>query len=389
MMKIRAVRTKLYQWTGAVTTGDTIFATPVSLLPFQRDSQAAYRFFSWLVVEVETDEGLVGLGNAGLCPDITKAIVDAKLAPLLVGENPLNTEYLYEKMYRSSVAFGRKGAVVAAISALDIALWDLKGLALGQPVFMLLGGRTKELIPTYYSRLYTRDLDRLQEEAAHYQREGFTGMKLRCGYPLTEGRAGMKKNVEMVKVVRETVGDDVDIMLEAYMGFNFAYARALLKELEPFNLRWVEELLLPDEIHLFSKLREYTDIPLSGGEHEYTRYGFYDLAAAGALDIFQFDTNRVGGFTEAQKICTLAQAHGIEVIPHGGQMHNLHVVMSSFAAPMAEYFPMTGIEVGNELFWYIFDGEAVAQDGKLQLDDARAGVGLTLKANPEHFNIIS
>ena len=387
-MKIRAVRTKLYQWTGPVTTGDTIFATPVSLLPFQHDSQAAYRFFSWLVVEVETDEGLIGIGNAGLCPDVTKVIVDSKLAPLLLGENPLNTEYLYEKMYRSSVAFGRKGAVLAAISALDIALWDIKGIALGQPVFMLLGGRTKERIETYYSRLYTRDLDRLQEEAAQYKREGFTGMKLRCGYPLTEGRAGMKKNVEMVKVVRETVGDDVDIMLEAYMGFNFAYARAFLKELEPFNLRWAEELLLPDEIHLFSKLRDYTDIPLSGGEHEYTRFGFHDLAMAGALDIFQFDTNRVGGFTEAQKICTLAQVHGIEVIPHGGQMHNLHVVMSSFAAPMAEYFPQTGIEVGNELFWYIFDGEAVAQNGKLQLDDGRPGVGLTLKPDPEHFNVI-
>jgi L-rhamnonate dehydratase len=387
-MKIRLVRTKLYKWTGPVTTGDTIFATPVSLLPFQRDSQAAYRFFSWLVVEVETDEGHIGIGNAGLCPDVTKAIVDSKLAPLLIGENPLNTEYLYEKMYRSSVAFGRKGAVLAAISALDIALWDIKGIALGQPVFMLLGGRTKEQIDTYYSRLYTRQLDQLQEEAAHYKHEGFTGMKLRCGYPLTEGRAGMKKNVEMVKVVRETVGDDVEIMLEAYMGFNFAYARALLKELEPYNLRWVEELLLPDEIHLFSKLKEHTDIPLSGGEHEYTRFGFHDLVKAGALDIFQFDTNRVGGFTEAQKICTLAQVNGIEVIPHGGQMHNLHVVMSSFASPMAEYFPQTGIEVGNEMFWYIFDGEAVAQNGKLQLDDQRPGVGLTLKPNPEHFNII-
>src|ERR1700743_2104859 len=134
-MKISVVRTKLYQWTGPVTTGDTIFATPVSLLPFQRDSQAAYRFFSWLVVEVETDNGLIGIGNAGLCPDICKSIVDSKLASLLIGENPLNTEYLYEKMYRSSVAFGRKGAVLAAISALDIALWDLKGLAMQQPVF--------------------------------------------------------------------------------------------------------------------------------------------------------------------------------------------------------------------------------------------------------------
>jgi L-rhamnonate dehydratase len=388
-MKIQSVTTKLYQWKGPVKTTDTIFATPVSLLPFQEDSQAPYRFFSWLVVEITTDDGYIGYGNAGLSPDVTKLIIDSKLKSLLIGENPMNTEYLYEKMYRSSVAYGRKGSVIAAISALDIALWDIKGQALKQPVFMLLGGRTKEYIPTYYSRLYTRDLDSLQQEAIHYKSEGFTGMKLRCGYPLTEGMAGMRKNVEMVKVVRDAVGDDVDIMLEAYMGFNFAYARQLLKELEPYNLRWVEELLLPDEIHNFAKLKQYTDIPLSGGEHEYTRFGFYDLLKADALDIFQFDTNRVGGFTEAQKICTMAQLHGVEIIPHGGQMHNLHVVMSSFASPMAEYFPQTEIEVGNEMFWYIFDGEAIAENGRLQLDDNKPGMGLTLKTEGlEHFNII-
>jgi L-rhamnonate dehydratase len=388
-MKITRVRTKLYQWKGPVKTADTIFATPLSFLPFQDDSQAPFRFFSWLVVEIETDKGHIGIGNAGLCPDVTKKIIDTKLSSLLLNENPLNTEYLYEKMYRSSVAYGRKGAVIAAISALDIALWDIKGKELKQPVFMLMGGRTKESIETYYSRLYTRNLDSLQAEAAHYKAEGFTGMKLRCGYPITEGAAGMKKNVEMVKVVRETVGDDVDIMLEAYMGFNYAYARQFLKLLEPYNLRWAEELLLPDEIHNFSKLKQSTSIPLSGGEHEYTRYGFHDLLQADALDIFQFDTNRVGGFTEAQKICTLAQAHGVEVIPHGGQMHNLHVVMSSFASPMAEYFPQTEIEVGNEMFWYIFDGEAIAQNGKLQLDDNKPGVGLTLKTKVlEHFTII-
>ncbi len=388
-MKIKSVKTKLYTWKGPVKTTDTIFATPVSLLPFQTDSQAAYRFFSWLVVEVETTDGYVGLGNAGLCPDVTKLIIDSKLTPLLIDENPINTEYLYEKMYRSTVAYGRKGAVMAAISAVDIALWDIKGQVTKQPVFMLLGGRTKEHIPAYYSRLYTRNLDSLQAEAAHYKSQGFKGMKLRCGYPLTDGLAGMEKNVEMVRLVRETVGDDIDIMLEAYMGFNFSYARLLLRKLEPYNLRWVEELLLPDEIHLFSKLRQYTAIPLSGGEHEYSHFGFYDLLKANALDIFQFDTNRVGGFTQAHKICTLAYNEGIEVIPHGGQMHNLHVVMSSFASPMAEYFPQTEIEVGNELFWYIFDGEAIAQHGYLQLDDGKPGLGLLLKTdNLENFSIV-
>jgi L-alanine-DL-glutamate epimerase-like enolase superfamily enzyme len=388
-MKIKTVKTKLYQWKGPVKTGDTIFATPLSILPFQEDSQAPFRFFSWLVVEIETNDGIIGIGNAGLSPDITKQIIDSKLKGLLTGENPLNTEYLFEKMYRSTIAYGRKGSVLAAISAIDIALWDIKGKVMSQPVFMLLGGRTKEAIPTYYSRLYTRDLESLQKEAAHYKSQGFTGMKLRCGYPLTEGLSGMKKNIEMVKTVRETVGEDIDIMLEAYMGFNYSYARRFLKALERYNLRWAEELLLPDEIHNFKKLKQYTDIPLSGGEHEYTRYGFHDLIQAESLDIFQFDTNRVGGFTEAQKICTMAHNHGIEVIPHGGQMHNLHVVMSSFASPMAEYFPKTEIEVGNEMFWYIFNGEAIAENGMLQLDDKKPGVGLTLKTdNLEHFNIV-
>lgn len=388
-MKITKIKTRLYQWKGPVKTTDTIFATPLSALPFQVDSQAPFRFFSWLVTEIETDAGHTGIGNAGLCPDVTKQIIDSKLQSLLLHENPLNTEYLYEKMYRSTIAFGRKGAVMAAISALDIALWDIKGKAMNQPVFMLMGGRTKPHIDTYYSRLYTRDLDSLQAEAAYYKNAGFTGMKLRCGYPLTQGMDGMKKNLEMVKVVRETVGDGVNIMLEAYMGFNYSYARQFLKRLEPYNLRWVEELLLPDEIHNFAKLKQATTIPLSGGEHEYTRYGFHDLLEAKALDIFQFDTNRVGGFTEAQKICTLALLHGVEVIPHGGQMHNLHVVMSSFASPMAEYFPQTEIEVGNEMFWYIFDGEAVAENGRIMLDDARPGVGLTLKTEGlENFNII-
>lgn len=388
-MKILNVKTKLYQWDGPVKTSDTIFTTPLSVLPFQQDSQAPFRFFSWLVVEIETDNGIVGIGNAGLCPDITKNIIDAKLANLLLNENPLNTEYLFEKMYRSSIAYGRKGAVLAAMSALDIALWDIKGKALQQPVFMLLGGRTKEVIPAYYSRLYTRDLESLQQEAVQYKEQGFKGMKLRCGYPMTEGLSGMKKNIEMVKVVREAVGDEVDIMLDAYMGFNLAYAKRFLKALEPYQLRWVEELLLPDEIHNFAKLKQYTDIPISSGEHEFTRYGFHELLEAQALDIFQFDTNRVGGFTEAQKICDMAQVHGVEVIPHGGQMHNLHVIMSSFACPMAEYFPKTEVEVGNELFWYIFDGEAIAEGGNLQLDDQKPGVGLTLKKDSlEHFKII-
>lgn len=387
-MKIAKVVAKLYKWTGPVKTSETRFNTPLTVLDQTGDAQAAYRFFTWLVVEVHTDGGLVGYGNAGLSPDLAKLTVDEKLSPILLGENPLSTDYLYEKMYRATVAFGRKGAVMAAISAVDIALWDIKGHVAGLPVFVLLGGRTKPSIPAYYSRLYTTNLDDLAAEAEGARQAGFSAMKMRLGYPVTEGLAGMERNLEMVATVRGVIGYDIDLMIEAYMSFDFAYARRFLAGVERFNPRWVEEPLLPDEIHLQAKLRSLTSIPLSGGEHAFGRREVADILRAGAVDIIQFDTNRVGGFTEARRICVLAEAEGVEVIPHGGQMHNLHVVMSSFAAPMAEYFPKSEIEVGNELFWYIFTGDRDAVDGRIQLDDEVPGVGLSLQGDTSRFEIV-
>ena len=306
-MQITRVRTKLYRWKGPVKIDDTVFATPLSALPFQSDAQAPFRFFSWLVVEVETDDGHPGIGNAGLCPDVTRQIVDAKLTPLLVGENPLNTEYLFEKMYRSTVAFGRKGAVLAAISAVDIALWDVIGKALSAAgVHAAWAAGRNRSIPSYYSRLYTRDLDRLQAGGGRLQRRGLRRDEaaVRLSADRRPGRAGEERR----DGPRHARGGGRRRRRDGrgYMGFDFPYAQRLLKRIEPYHPRWVEELLLPDEIHNFAKLRKCTDIPLSGGEHEFTRYGFHDLLQAEALDIFQFDTNRVGGFTEARKIC----AHG-------------------------------------------------------------------------------
>jgi len=388
-MKIKEVKSKLYEWTGPVVTSETKFNNPLSVLPFQEDSQAPYRFFSWLVVEVVTENGVVGYGNAGLSPDLTKMIVDKKLAGQLVGENVLNTDYLYEKMFRSSVAYGRKGAALAAISAVDMALWDIKGKVFNQPIYMLLGGRTKESIKAYYSRLYTRDLEALAEEAQEAKDAGFQAMKMRLGYPITEGAKGLEKNLEMIRTVREVIGSDIELMIEAYMSLDFAYARKFLQKVEVYEPRWVEEILLPDELHLQGELRKMTDIPISGGEHAFGKVEFADIIRNRQLDILQFDTNRVGGITEAHKICHLAEVSGIEVIPHGGQMHNLHIVMSSFVSPMAEYFPKSEIEVGNELFWYIFNGDLDAENGFIQMDDSLPGMGLELSEEDiHHFNII-
>ena len=190
-----------------------------------------------------------------------------------------------------------------------------------------------------------------------YKDDGYKAMKLRFGWGPVDGAAGMQRNVDLVRTVRETVGDDIDVMADAYMGWTLDYAKRMLPLLEPFHLRWLEEPVIPDDIHGYAELKAYGRIPIAGGEHEFTLYGFRDLLEARALDYIQFDTNRVGGITQARKIAALAEAYSVPVIPHAGQMHNYHVVMASLNSPMAEYFPMVDVEVGNELFWYIFDGE--------------------------------
>ena len=188
----------------------------------------------------------------------------------------------------------------------------------------------------------------------------------------------MQHNLNLVRTVRETVGDEIDVMADAYMGWTLDYAKRMLPLLEPFHLRWLEEPVIPDDIHGYAELKSYARVPISGGEHEFTLYGFRELLEARAVDYIQFDTNRVGGITQARKIAALAEAHSVPVIPHAGQMHNYHVVMASLNSPMAEYFPIVDIEVGNELFWYVFNGEPKAKDGFIDLDESVPGLGLTI-----------
>jgi L-rhamnonate dehydratase len=378
-MKIKEIRTRAVRWRGKTVPLPPHFCTnPMDLLTLPEASMQTFTFHGWLIVEIFTDDGHVGIGNAALAPPITKRVIDLYLKPLLTGADPWNIEFLWQHMYRKTMAFGRKGIGMAAISAVDIALWDLLGKSAKQPVFRLLGGRTKPRIPVYASRLYSIELSELAAEAKRYKKEGFKAMKLRFGWGPTDGAAGMQQNVALVKTVREAVGDGIDVMADAYMGWTLDYAKRMLPLLEPFNLRWLEEPVIPDEIHGYAELKSYARIPIAGGEHEFTQYGFRDLLQARAVDYIQFDTNRVGGITQARKIAALAESHSVPVIPHAGQMHNYHVVMASLNSPMAEYFPIVDVEVGNELFWYIFEGEPKAKDGFLDLDDNLPGLGLTV-----------
>jgi L-alanine-DL-glutamate epimerase-like enolase superfamily enzyme len=290
-------------------------------------------------------------------------------------------------MYRKTMAFGRKGIGMVAISAVDIALWDLLGESAKQPVYRLLGGKTKPRIPVYASRLYAAESSELAAEATRYKNDGYKAMKLRFGWGPADGAEGMQRNVELVRSVRESVGNEIDVMADAYMGWTLDYAKRMLPLLEPFHLRWLEEPVIPDDIQGYAELKSYGRIPIAGGEHEFTLYGFRDLLQARAVDYIQFDTNRVGGITQARKIAALAEAHSVPVIPHAGQMHNYHIVMASLNSPMAEYFPMVDVEVGNELFWYLFAGEPRAKDGFIDLDEA-PGLGLTIdEAKLQDFEV--
>jgi L-rhamnonate dehydratase len=389
-MKITEIRTQVLRWRGKTVPLPPHFcANPMDLLELQEESMRTFTFHGWLVVEVFADDGHVGLGNAALAPEAAKQVIDLYLKPLLIGQDPWDLERLWQLMYRKTIAFGRKGIGMAAISALDIALWDLLGKSAKQPVFRLLGGRTKARIPVYASRLYARELGELAAEAKRYKDEGYQAMKLRFGWGPADGARGMQRNIELVRTVRESVGDGTDLMADAYMGWTLDYAKRILPLLEPFGLRWLEEPVIPDDLHGYAELKSYARIPIAGGEHEFTLFGFRTLLEARALDYIQFDTNRVGGITQARKIAALAEAYAVPVIPHAGQMHNYHVVMASFNSPMAEYFPIVDVEVGNELFWYIFQGEPQAKGGYIDLDDNTPGLGLTInESGLERFEVL-
>ncbi|MDE0307897.1 MAG: L-rhamnonate dehydratase [Albidovulum sp.] len=388
MTKIKSVRARVWNWTGPTVPPQENFCTNAGDILWDKgDSMQSFRFHQWLTCEVEADSGEIGIGNAALAPVLVKAAIDNYYAPLVVGEDPFDYALLWERMYRKTMAWGRKGVGMTAISAVDIAIWDLMGRLAGKPVFKLLGGRTKEKIPVYYSKLYSDTVENMQTEAETALNAGYRAFKMRFGFGPKDGMAGMRENLRRVEAVREVVGYDTDLMVEAYMGWNLDYSRRMLPKLEKYEPRWLEEPVIADDIHGYAALNA-GPIPISGGEHEYTLFGFRQLLDARAVSVVQYDTNRVGGITAAHKINALAEAFQIPVIPHAGQVHNYHLTMSSPNCPMSEYFPVFDVEIGNELFYYIFEGDPEARDGYLDLDESAPGLGIRItERHAENFQI--
>lgn len=383
-MKIKDVRTRVFRWKGKTVPPKSNFCTNASDALYERgDSMGSFRFYEWLVCEIETEDGTIGIGNAALAPLLVKQTIDLYLRPLLIGEDPWDYAYLWEKMYRRTHAWGRKGIGMTAISAVDIAIWDILGKLAGKPVFKLLGGRTKEKIPVYASKLYSDDIDAMQAEAQSYVDQGFSMMKMRFGWGPRHGPQGMRENLNRVAALREVIGPDRDLMLECYMGWTLEYAKRMIPKLAPYQPRWLEEPVIADDMHGYAELNRM-GIPISGGEHEFSLFGFRQLLDLGAVSVIQYDTNRVGGITAAQKINALAEAYQVPVIPHAGQMHNYHLTMASLNCPISEYFPVHDVEIGNELFYYLFAGDPVARNGYIDLDDDKPGLGIEI--TDRHFD---
>lgn len=303
----------------------------------ERLSEGQYRMQSTFV-EIVTDDGVRGIG--GPITHEFAFIIDTQLKALLIGMDPLANEMLWDKMYRSSV-HGRKGSTMMAISAVDCALWDLKGRALNAPVYKILGGPTRTEIPAYASMLgFSVDAQQAALRARQHKDMGYGAMKWFFRNGPADGRRGMERNIELVESVREAVGDDVDIMLDCWMSWDVPYTIKMAEILAEFNPRWLEEPVMPDKIDSYAQIRQQSVVPISGGEHEYTRWGMKQLLDAQAVDVLQPDIYWCGGITETLKICAIASTYDIPVVPHGHSTNaTAHLIASQPAnlTPILEY----------------------------------------------------
>ncbi|MFN0197543.1 MAG: enolase C-terminal domain-like protein, partial [Planctomycetaceae bacterium] len=252
--------------------------TPLDIYNQYKETRGSWFWDSGsAIVEIIADDGVAG---TGWCEDgcqAIKPIIDHHLSRLLIGENPFEVEGLWDRLFRASIPYGRKGAALEAISAIDIALWDLMGHAVGKPVYELLGGPLRMTLPVYASALHPVEPDKVCREAADYVEQGYTAMKTRFPCGPGDGSRGMAENEAHIARIRETIGDDIDLMADVYMGWDFHYALRMCQRLEKYRLAWLEEPFLPDDLISYARLRKETPIPLSGGEHEFTRYGFQQI----------------------------------------------------------------------------------------------------------------
>lgn len=343
---------------GASWLSDGLVANPMSVYPAYREKRSSwFGPMTSAIVEIAADSGQCGYGVVGGGKGkLAAPVIEEQFRKLLVGQDPFNIELLWEQMFRASQFYGRKGVVIEVISGVDLALWDLIGKVLGQPVYNLAGGKVRDQIPVYVTGNLTE----------RHLREGFHHVKLALPHGPADGMEGLRKNVEMVERTRNLIGNDGDIMLDCYMSLDVPYAIKLARAIAPYKVLWLEEPVPPDQPDSCRRIKDAApDLLITGGEHEFTRYGFRDLIEKKAVDILQPDIYRAGGLTELKKIAAMASAFGLPVIPHGVGAPTYHFVISTPNCPRAEFVDIFA-QGGRPLL----HGEPQPKNGVVELSDA-------------------
>jgi len=329
-----------------------------------------------IYVQVDTDDGVSGIFGPIFQDQAYQ--IDTRLRPLLLGADALAVEKLWDIMARHD-RHGRKGYMMMAISAVDIALWDLRGKAMGLPVYRILGGPTRDAIPAYASMLgHSLVPEDIVARAQAALAEGYGAQKWFFRYGPGEGRSALEKNMALVRTVREAVGPNADIMFDAWMGWDLPFSVEMGRRMADYSPRWMEEPLQPDRIESYAELRRQSPTPVAAGEHVYTRWGFFDYLRSDAIDVIQADPDWTGGITEMLKICALASAYGRQVIPHGHSVAPaLHVIASQSPAicPMLEY-----LEIHNPQKQFFHKNKLMPQNGIVQLP---MGPGIGIELDPD------
>ncbi len=335
-----------------------------------------------LVVRVSTDEGIVGIGEVDSAPLAVKHAISGPyshtltsgLRELLIGQDPLQTEYLWRRMYDSNIYAGRRGIAIHAMSGIDIALWDIKGKFFGQPIWKLLGGGFHNKIRAYASSLFGATPVETGERSRRFRDLGFTAVKFGWA-PMGKDE---KTDIALVREARKGLGDDNDLMIDAGLVWDAKTAIQRARAFSEYNIFWLEEPLRPDDYSGYRKLSAATDTRIAAGEEESERRSFLDLMDRGQIDVVQVDLTRCGGFTEAMKIASLAYDRGLPVVNHGfttyinvaAALHFLNSVPNSFIAEFV-------VEEGTTLRDSVTTERIIARDGFLDVPDA-PGLGIEL-----------
>ena len=291
-------------------------------------------------LKVVTDDGLTGIYG----PVRSAARIRSELAPHLIGRSPLAGEAIWDEIFRDCFRFGHKNhEFLSALSAVDCALWDLRGKHYDVPVYSLLGGPTRESIRSYASALgFSAEPTAASQQARWLKSQGFTGQKWffqkrprwRCS------RQDMLKDLKLMRIIREAVGEDHELMFDAVMTWDLEYALAMARRIAEVDPKWLEEPLPANQLGGFVRLKQASSVPLAAGEHLYTRWEVKPYLEAGVLDFVQTDPDWTGGITEMTKICALAAAYGVKVCPHGSHLSAAVQVIASqpeWVCPLLEY----------------------------------------------------